>query len=345
MGVNQLFIDPVPAAFGQLLHIQFAGGEHHLAQIAIDLIAIDVDIGKVVVGADFLNLTQSVLQCLPIPQPDVLQSGLIICRICRAHGRLRGKLALRETVQSVCLARHKDVVRNVGLLAYQFIRFDDKAAHPPAGHANAGKTERRGQNRRHQPASSRHRHGVCRGSHRPGDQRHAYQQQAAKRDMGVGVGDTAEDRMIVEQKIKPAEIDTHRQDQQKERKGDGEPAPRNGEIAAAAGKRTRSAGDENEENGQDAGDDGQRKQPAGDQLPGRQGKEKEVQRLAKNRVDHAAHGGGRVPESARVGHSAIMPAPVTRAITTDPPKRDQAHHRVDREPHWLSAEENSVTAG
>ena len=98
MGVNQLFVDPVPAAFRQFFDIQFAGSEHHLAQIAGNLVAIDVDVGKIIVGADFLNLAQSVLQRLPIPKTNILQSGLIIRHIRRLHRCLRGKFALREAV-------------------------------------------------------------------------------------------------------------------------------------------------------------------------------------------------------------------------------------------------------
>ena len=75
VGINQLFVDPVAAALGQFVDVQLARSEHHLAQGAIDYIAIDVDIGKVVVGTDFLNLPQRVLQRLPIPQADVLQTS------------------------------------------------------------------------------------------------------------------------------------------------------------------------------------------------------------------------------------------------------------------------------
>ena len=73
VGVDELLVDPVAAALRQFVDVQLARGEHHLAGRAVDFIAIDVDVGKVVVGADFLNLTQRVLQRTPVPQPDVLQ--------------------------------------------------------------------------------------------------------------------------------------------------------------------------------------------------------------------------------------------------------------------------------
>src|SRR5579863_10719528 len=101
--------------------------------------------------------------------------------------------------------------------------------------------------------------------------------------------------MIFEQSLEAADIRHDREDQQEERKGDGKAAPRQRD-GAASGEHAASTGDENEENGEHTGNDRQRNQPAGDELPRRQGEEKEVQRLAKNRVHNAASGRGRVPE-------------------------------------------------
>ena len=127
--------------------MSLARGEHHLTHGAVDFIAIDIDIGKVVVGSNFLNLTQRVLECAPVPQPDVLQRSLIVRRIGRLDGRLRGKFALREAVQSIGLPRQVNVVGNVGSLANQFVGLDDKAADVPAdifeGRDNRPQLERR----------------------------------------------------------------------------------------------------------------------------------------------------------------------------------------------------------
>ena len=131
MGVDQLLVNPVAAALRELIDVQLARGEHHFASRAVDVISINVDVGKVVVGADFLNLAQRVLKRVPVPQPDVLKRSLIVRRIGRLDGGLSGKLALRDPVQSVGLPRQVGVVDNVGLLANQFVRFDDKAADVP----------------------------------------------------------------------------------------------------------------------------------------------------------------------------------------------------------------------
>jgi len=64
-------------------------------------LAINVDVGEVVVGADFLNLAQRVPECMPVPESDVLKRSLIVLWVGRVDGRLRGKLSLRDSVQSV----------------------------------------------------------------------------------------------------------------------------------------------------------------------------------------------------------------------------------------------------
>ena len=117
VGVDQLFVDPVAAALRELVDVQLARGQHNLASGAVDCIAINVDVRKIVVGADFLDLTKRVLQRAPVPQPDVLQRSLIVRRVGGLDGRLCGKFALQDPVQPVRLPSKFDVVGDVGLLA------------------------------------------------------------------------------------------------------------------------------------------------------------------------------------------------------------------------------------
>ena len=79
--VDQFLVDPVPAALGQPFDVQLARGEHHLPDLAIHFVAVDVDVREVVVGADFLDLPERVLQRAPVPQPNVLQRVLIVGRV------------------------------------------------------------------------------------------------------------------------------------------------------------------------------------------------------------------------------------------------------------------------
>ncbi len=110
MRVDELLIDPVAAALRKLVNIQFARGEHDLAHFAVNLIAINVHIRKIVIGADFLDLAQRVLQGAPIPQPDILKRWLIVCAIQGVNGGFGGELTLRNVVQRVSLPRELDVV-------------------------------------------------------------------------------------------------------------------------------------------------------------------------------------------------------------------------------------------
>jgi len=111
--VNQLVVDPVPAALRQLVHIQLAHPQHHLAQRAANLVTVDVDVRKIVVRPDLLHLAQRVLQCLHVPQANILQRCLVVRRIGGAGRRLRRKFVLRKLVERVGLARHLNVVGNI----------------------------------------------------------------------------------------------------------------------------------------------------------------------------------------------------------------------------------------
>ena len=62
---------------GSFVYVELADGEHHLAHGAAVGVAVDVDVGEVVVGADLLDLAEGVLQGVPVPQANVLQGGLV----------------------------------------------------------------------------------------------------------------------------------------------------------------------------------------------------------------------------------------------------------------------------
>ena len=78
VGVGEALVDPVAGADGELVDVEFAGGEHDFAGGAVDVVAIDVDVGEIIVGADFLNLAKGVLEGVPVPEADVLEGGLVI---------------------------------------------------------------------------------------------------------------------------------------------------------------------------------------------------------------------------------------------------------------------------
>src|SRR5438552_43714 len=54
--IDKLFVDPVAAALREPIDVQLACGKHYLTHGVVDLIPINVDVGKIVVAADLLNL-------------------------------------------------------------------------------------------------------------------------------------------------------------------------------------------------------------------------------------------------------------------------------------------------
>ena len=88
---------------------------------------------------------------------------------------------------------------------------------------------------------------------------------------------------------------------------------------AATRRSTRAAADNEEEHRHGTQDDGQRQQPAADQLPGRQREQIEGDRPAEDRIEPMPAAFGAYQYSARVGQSAVMPAPVAAAMASDNP--------------------------
>ena len=152
VGVDELLVDPVAAALGEFVDTQFTGGEHHLTRGTGNVISIDVNVWEIVVGTDFLNLTERVLECMPVPQADVLQRRLIVGGVGRVDGRLRREFALRDAVQSIGLPRQVDVVGNVGPLANQLVRLHDKVADVPGTYLEREITDQDRSEGSHQPS-------------------------------------------------------------------------------------------------------------------------------------------------------------------------------------------------
>ena len=126
-----------------------------MAGRAVNLIAVDVDVGEVVVGAYFLNLAQGVLESVPVPQSNILKRSLIMRWVGRGYICLSRELALRNPIQSVGLPRQCDIVGNIGLLANEFVWFHDEATDVPGNYLKQDITQRSGENCRGDPAAVR----------------------------------------------------------------------------------------------------------------------------------------------------------------------------------------------
>ena len=71
----QALVHPGAGVVGEERGVDLARGEHHLAASAGQVVAIDVDVVELVVGADQLQLAVGVEQRLRVPEPDVLEGG------------------------------------------------------------------------------------------------------------------------------------------------------------------------------------------------------------------------------------------------------------------------------
>ncbi len=343
MGIDELVVDPVLAALGKLVHVQFARGEHHLAHGAVDLVAVDIDAGKIVVGANLLNLAQGIFERLHVPQPNVLKRGLVVGRIGCAYGRLRGKLALREAVQSVCLPGHLDVVDDIRLLAHQFVGLYDEAADVPANHSGSRITNhgRNDGNDEHAPA--RLDYGAGKGDQGSQHEGRRDEEHAGQRYVRVCVRDPIEDCVVLKQQLKAADIYAQSNDEQQKPNRDGEPAPRQwGAAAETSAESAGTAGDEDEQKGKDAGEHCQRKQPAGNKLQGRQGEEIEVERPAEDGIGYAAGGVRRIPEERQSGPLRLHRCAGRNRNHERNADGEQAQDRSNRKIHCVSRDENGV---
>ena len=340
--VDQLFVDPVAAALRQLVDAELARRQHHLTYRAVDRVAVDVDVGKIVVGANLLDLAQRVLQRAPVPQPDVLDRRAIPFEVGRLDARFGRERTLLEAMQPEGLPRHLDVVRDVRPLAHELVRLDDEAGDVPPEDADdeiagAGRNDRRDQ-----PAQPRRRHRVDERDRRADDECDRQDEQAGDRHVGVRVGDAGEDRVVDQEPIESPQVHARRQDHEEQREGDRQAAPGASPGGGSpAAQHPRPAGDRDEESGDAARDHRQRHQPAGDQVPRRQREQVKGDRLVEDRIDgRVVADAGAIPVQRQrrpLGHHAGAGRDRDQERGDD---RDPAHHGLDRQRERLTVDQN-----
>ena len=345
MRVNQLLVDPVAAALGQFLDVELARGDHHLLHRSVDHVAVDVDVGKIVVGADLLDLPQGVLQRAPVPQPDVLERQLVVGQVeCLERGVGRKRM-LRDAIEGVRPPRELDVVPDIRLLSHELVRFDDEAAHIPADHTDPDITGCRRHDRRDEPAEARRGDGVderqhCAQNERPGNNQHA-----GERDVSVRVCDAREDRVIVEEALEPSEVHADGEREEDDRDADRQAAPgRPVLVLVPSGEHPRGAGHGDKEHSHRGDDQRHCRQPAREQLPRRQGEEIERHGPVEDRVERRRGAARRVPveRERRPGrHQAGAGDDRDCQRHAD---REEAQHRFARQRDGLTLDQNRAAA-
>ena len=215
---------------GKLVDVELAGGEHDFAGGAVDVVAVDVDVGKVVVGADLLDLAEGVLEGVPVPEADVLEGGLVVGGVGGGDGGFGGELVLVEAVEAEGLAGHLDVVGDVRSFAVELVGLDDEAADVPADEGEHDVADGGGSDGGGDEAAARDADGVDGGEDGSGDEGERDEQQAGEGDVGVGVVDAVEDGVVVEEELEAAEVDVDGEDEEEEGESDGGAAPGGGAV-------------------------------------------------------------------------------------------------------------------
>ncbi len=77
VGVDELLLGP-GAVRAEQLDVQLARGQHDLALLVLDLVAVDVDVGEAVVAAEVLLLPERRQQRPVVPQPQVVDRRLVL---------------------------------------------------------------------------------------------------------------------------------------------------------------------------------------------------------------------------------------------------------------------------
>ena len=103
-----------PGSVGQALRVQLAGGQHDLAVLTVDDVAVVVDRDEVVVGPDLLDLAEGVEERLVVPQADVSDRVRVPLDVVPRQQRVAGELPVLHRVERIRLPGRGDVPRDEG---------------------------------------------------------------------------------------------------------------------------------------------------------------------------------------------------------------------------------------
>ena len=236
----------------------------------------------------------------------------------RLDARIGGERHLLDVIERVGAPRHLDVVRDERALADELVGTHDEVRHVPAEDPDEEVADRRrrdGDRERGQLGA--HHRAHCRDDgaddERDGDHEHA-----DDADVGVGIGDAGEDRMVGKDALVASQEHLHGQGEQHagERRAHAAQQIAGCVQAPPALEDARAPGKHREDAGRAERHHAQRHQPTGEELPDRQREQVEDQRPREDRIGGAA-GGGRRAEPIE---------------TAAPVERERAPRRRHRQP-------------
>ena len=133
MGEGQPLVDP--RSIRHALGVELAHRQHHLARLAVDQVAIVVDVHEIVIGPDLLDLRERLQQRTAFPETHVLDRAGVLDDVVRRELRVARQLALLDPVEPVGPARGRDVVQNERLLHVLLVRDDEEPLDEAGVHA------------------------------------------------------------------------------------------------------------------------------------------------------------------------------------------------------------------
>jgi len=279
---GQALVDPARGL--QVLVGKLPRREHQLAVLAVQRVAVVVDVHELVVGPDLLELTVRAQQRPVIPEPDVLDRGGVARERPRVEGLLGREPALLDPVEPVGLAGHPDVVLDERPLGDELVRrhaeaLEQRRIDPQTTDPGEAEDQEAGDDEAQpRPADLEHaRHGAERGEHGEGAEHR-------ERAVDVRVRGAEHDPAGRVDQLEPVEPEADRAERERQR---GEPQ----QVRARPRREARAARREHEaplqhvddEREQDRGRR-EREGPAVDQPPERQHEDEERQVAPEQRV-------------------------------------------------------------
>ncbi len=127
VGEHQVAVDP--PGVGDAGVVELPGGQHHLGEHPVDVIAVHIDIAELIEGPQLLKLAIGGEQHRRVPQPDVVDGGGVVRQHLGIEFGVGGKGADLDPVEPVAHPGKGDVALHVGELLVDLVGLHREALH------------------------------------------------------------------------------------------------------------------------------------------------------------------------------------------------------------------------